>query len=41
MVQSQDKSTQRTGVKAWAAEGGISWKFVPGARNEEEQGWYL
>lgn len=41
MVRSQDESTQRTGVKVWAAEGGISREFVPGARNEEEQGWYL
>lgn len=36
MVGSQGESTPRTGVKVWAAEGWISWEFVPGARNEEE-----
>lgn len=28
-------------IKVWAAEGGISQEFIPGAINEEEQGWYL
>lgn len=41
MVQSQDESVQRSGIKVWAAEEGISQEFIPGAINEEEQGWYL
>lgn len=39
MVWSQGESMQRTGVKVWAAEGGIYQEFTPG--EEEEQGWYL
>lgn len=38
-IRIQDESMQRTGVKMRAAEGGTFCAFVPGAINEEEQGW--